>query len=1344
MNPLLKRLASLRRTVRIYAAWIGVCALSALVLGVGVGEGVLDFYFHIPSLFRGAILVGLLVAVGYAFHRLFIQPFATGYDDLQLALRIEDCHPDMNDALASTVQFLKQTPEEQARLGGSEAMRQRTMQDTLAKLDQCDFGRILADERQIVFPSIFTALYGLFAIAFRPKQAVSLWNELWAKSKYTFAGTLMYSALIAAGTVLGMNLYQNSYAGIAFRRFVEPFGMHTWTTINVMRQVPIDAVDNPLEDPWKPVDPKEKERIAKGQPYFIEVNLKGQMPRHGDAKVEIWGPTKSDKTVKLDIAADKQSATFKTAIDMTQQYQDFKFRILSNDGSFPPRANTWHEVKVVPEPKLVGPALVTIYPPKYLELPPQKIVDGASLVEVQAGSTVVLRGKADRPLKDAWIEYVPQNPNLIDAARLSMIGFTDPMPAAAAAIGGHAVWGRFPAVFEKDRAVFDITFAPWVTGKFVLHLRDFDKLSHQVATELTVKIDPIPEVKLQAPRASMTVLKNSDIDFKAIVSDEQFAIRSVYVEYRRKGAGADSFDKEERTPLYDAAAFGKLLPALSLRLGRAPLPGAHPLMGKFPLQPLPFHLRHKKLDIDMVWSLRDEFKVGDIIVVELCADDFCDIYPGREPGRSHAVELRIISKTEMIDGARAKENDLFKELQKILKIEQGALEAVKETQQLQKSDQKAVDQFGDKAERPQREVQDRVGKSLDEGVRKEVKELRRTLEQNKLTGTQAYRDLTKIQGALDSIAQKELPEIEPKLAEVREDLTKDEKVDAKTKKNLAAAARLQERVVKTLSELINELNPEAKMNELREEMRGINQKEKDLLNRAESLNNEKRDIDMDPNADKKIFKEKHDAEIKKLQKEQTELAGQMEKFIQKMKDAKAEFEKQGDQANAKKIDDALKEAGQQEEEKKPMPEKKNPISGEMKKIAKDLEMKNEVQNQTLDKQKDLVKQMENVMDKLDGKSDEGFKQAMKDRKDAEKKIDDLNKKLDKLREAAKKADMIEDKQERLKKKVELAQQHEQLMEDIEKTRRELARLNEPRAERELNEAAKNIEKAAQKLAQGDNPEPDQKKAKEDLDRAKQELKEAQEELAREMLVKMADQLDGLKKRQVASLERSENLQTKILARKIWTEPFMRTMDGNIDAQKDIGDDTDNLKDKLKEAKVFHNVLEKAKKSMDDAGGVMKIRREEAPQRQENKFDDMELKDEVNWHGDTVKHQKSAVKRLDMLLDSIKEEIDNMDKKKEAKKNNPDEPPPDEEPKGGMKNQDGIPPQAQLKVLRALQLDLNERTADFAKRVPDLAKMTEDQKKELQELSEEQASIHQLFQQILPPPPELKEEKGAPK
>jgi hypothetical protein len=1308
MNPLLRRLATLRLKVRFLDGWLGACALVTLILGVGVSVGVLDYWFHLPSLVRAVALVGLLIGCGFVAYRYLIKPFSKPCDNLNLALRIEEAYPELNDSLASTVEFLQEPKAAQARIGASEALRERTVQEAMQKAGQCDFSRIL-DRRAAV-------LFG--------------------------AGTCC--VLLVAALVVGWN---RPYARIAFWRFVEPFGMHTWTRITVARQAPLGMLEQQDdENLWKQIEPREVDRIAKGRPYFIKVNLEGQMPRKPEAKVEVRGQIRSEKTVPLKVNDDKLSASFTTAIDMTQQPQDFEFRILANDGAFPPRSGTWHKVRVLPPPKLIEPPQITVYPPAYTDLKSPEILEpGAGLVKVYAGTTVVLRAQADRPLEQAWIEYRPEIDKVLPASVLTLLGQTQPLHAAAQAAGGNAVWGRIPAALEGDGSTFQITFMPWVTGKFVLRLRDFDRLEYESATDLTVLVDPVPDVKLVSPRASLTVLPNADVTLRFFVSDEQFAIKSVYVEHRRKGPGAEGFDPSDRVVLFDAKDYGNRLPNMSARLAEIPMAGAHPLMGKLRL-PIPdLRLRPKKLDVATVWSLRNQFKEGDLVVVQACADDFCDIYPAREPGRSTEIELRIISKAQLIRQVEHTELDIIQQLQKIVKLAEKALETVKNTKQQAKVDQKVKDDFTDNAEGPQREVRDRV-----ESLRNDIKDLRRMLQDNKQTGERSYRDTGMIQGTLESIAQQELPQITPKLADVSNDLAKGDKISAPTKKKLDEAAKLQTSVVKSLNELIQKLNPEVKMQEIRNNLRDLKEKEKNLNQELEALNARKQEIEKNLDPEQKVtFERDQKQKIDEKRHEQLKLAEEMAKLLTEMKKAKEEYEKLGDKRNAQKLEEAIKDAEQPKVDTKPKPmppeEKQPPISAQMKKIGEDLKDKSEVPEKSLQDQRDILKNLDKMLAALEGRSENALNQEIKDRKEAEKKVDEIAKQLEKLREEQKKIEMIEDNEERLNAKKKLAAKHEQLLEDIEKTRRELARLNEQRAANDLAEAGAKLDQAAEKLKQDGNPDPQQQDAKADLDKAKKELKEAQEQLARELLVKMADQLEGLKIRQVASLERSEALHGKVVKLKSWTEPLLNTMEGNIDAQKGIAEETDTLKDKIKEAKVFHSILDKAKKSMDEAGTIMEERRKEGLDRryvEDNKqMDENESKDEVTWHANTLKHQKQAVKRLDHLLDAIKEEIAKKKKEQDlAKEQDPNkqQDPPQQEEQGGMRAQDGIPPMAQLKALRAEQLDLNERTEDFAKQNPDLNKLNDDQLKELNELSREQREIQELFLQITAPPPDQKQ------
>ena len=122
---------------------------------------------------------------------------------------------------------------------------------------------------------------------------------------------------------------------------------------------------------------------------------------------------------------------------------------------------------------------------------------------------------------------------------------------------------------------------------------------------------------------------------------------------------------------------------------------------------------------------------------------------------------------------------------------------------------------------------------------KDVKALRQTLKNNNMTGEKSYIEADKIQGTLDSIAQTELPQITPKLADARNELAKAEgqmpKDVLKSQKKLDEAGRLQDSVLKALRELLKDLNPEIKMNELAAQAKNLLDKQKALQQQTEEL-----------------------------------------------------------------------------------------------------------------------------------------------------------------------------------------------------------------------------------------------------------------------------------------------------------------------------------------------------------------------------------------------------------------------------------------------------------------------------------------------------------------------------
>ena len=139
-NPLANRLAALRRRLRLTAGFRGGSwLLFTMVAGVAVAA-LLDWQLHLPALVRAVLLVGTLGAAGAVAIHFLVRPLRSRTDNLSLALRIEAEYPELNDCLASTVQFLEPAGENP---GASTTLRQAAVRQALDRAEGCDFNRII-------------------------------------------------------------------------------------------------------------------------------------------------------------------------------------------------------------------------------------------------------------------------------------------------------------------------------------------------------------------------------------------------------------------------------------------------------------------------------------------------------------------------------------------------------------------------------------------------------------------------------------------------------------------------------------------------------------------------------------------------------------------------------------------------------------------------------------------------------------------------------------------------------------------------------------------------------------------------------------------------------------------------------------------------------------------------------------------------------------------------------------------------------------------------------------------------------------------------------------------------
>jgi hypothetical protein len=162
--------------------------------------------------------------------------------------------------------------------------------------------------------------------------------------------------------------------------------------------------------------------------------------------------------------------------------------------------------------------------------------------------------------------------------------------------------------------------------------------------------------------------------------------------------------------------------------------------------------------------------------------------------------------------------------------------------------------------------------------------------------------------------------------------------------------------------------------------------------------------------------------------------------------------------------------------------------------------------------------------------------------------------------------------------------------------------------------------------------------------------------------------------------------------------------------------------------VLAKLLSEAAGAMDQAAEKVKIRREDARDADPATAFDPDLE---SANDRKVKRPMAlAARRLAQLLDALTEEQPKTNPRKEPqtgtepKTGEPQNPMP---PNRG--DEDIIPPLAQLKVLKALQGELNQRTEEFAKEHPKKDKLTEEEIAELKELEQAQREIATLFEQM---------------
>jgi hypothetical protein len=1234
MNPLQLRLAALRCRLRLVITARGLCWLVSLLLLAAILAGFADWRFHLPDSVRAVVLITTLIGSCIILFRILVLPLLAPADDLALALRIEGRFPFLKDSLGSTVQFLEQ-PEDP---GGAQSLelRREAIQQTMRKVQYLEFHRVV-DTRGMPAAGLAMAAAGL--------------------------------------TVITLALFCPLEAATALERLANPFGGADWP-----KQTRLE-----IQAPT---------RLARGERFEIRGYVFGVRP--AQAVVDYEGGASPPETCQILPGKDGAPGSFVARRERVEQ--SFRFQVQANDA-----ISGWHEVTVQPPPVLVpldgrpSPQIHLDFP-AYTDLTPLDLPDGVGNIEAVAGTMVTLRAATDRPLTRAWIEYRPER-SLVTRVIAGAIGNPRGVEGAVAAAGGRFLWDRVPIPLKPGGQVLTVRFWPGISGTYALHFQDESGLANVRLFDLRIFPDPSPSVFLERPSSaqdSLDVLPGASIALHGVVEDPQFAVRSVFLEYRCGKA-----DSPRRLGLYDHQAFGRALPALLTALS-----------GQSMVNP-PLRLRPQQLMVARILSLEQfhhadgsPLKEGDVLTLQLCADDFDDVAIEKQPGRSHEVETRIVDRSSLEMILTNRQHQVQQELLKLRKRQQEAAEQVigpeqqwRNTGRLREED---VAQLF-RAEQLQQAVRAGVGTDK-EGLRAEVARLLRTMRDNQMPRSDAQEQMETVAAELDRMARSVLPQIEPRLTRARKEKQasfQGQQRSAGSQDSLGEVRELQKEAENTFTELLKLLETWSGLSQVKGEARDITQEQRKLQDETKALDRDdtRGKPREDLTADQKAVLGKVGEAQNKLGDRAADLLGQMERM------GREQNERDGAMSSALK---AAAERGQKED-----------VAGQMQNAGQ-MARENRL-GAAMEAQQKAMQAMEGLLQKLEqDQREKELDRLRKKLQEAEEKMADLAGRQERLRKKSREAEAMADPAQRDAELRRLAREQADLHKEVQDTLRELSRLRAEKARQALQDAGESMAQAGQQLSRNEQPDDSQEEALDRINEARRELKQEQkqveEELAREKLRKIADQIKALRERQNTAIAEADRLQREASQQKAWDRNRLISLGHLADNQKDLGEETDALaKEKLTEAKVFARMLTKAASAMREAADQLRNYRERAKDNPE----------EVVAATESTKLQREGLRRLDQLLDALKPE-----------KGVVSAPPPEAggsaENRGGRQTEASLGMLAQLKGLRMFQYEVNQQTEAFARRHLDLTKLAADAQRELEELQKEQQEVAEMLDELTKP------------
>lgn len=980
-------------------------------------------------------------------------------------------------------------------------------------------------------------------------------------------------------------------------------------------------------------------RLAFGSNFEAElVDRNGRLPP--SVQIQIWPEGDGAKQIQTKDMKFFQDRMVYRGDDVRRP---FRYRAVGGDDD----TMGWRTLELV-EPPQVTSLRTILHPPAYTGWP--TVATGENIRALE-GTTIEVAGTVNRPA---------------EAVRLRM-----DKPDAAG-----TVWGRL----SEDRLRFTIgpdARPPWTatqSGIYWFEVTDTEGLrgGDERRWNLRTVPDAPPTVVLEQPAANTFVTADAVLSVSGVVKDD-LAIHSIAIRFAR----SDSPNTDQRE---------------TVDIERGPDAAPRQESGPAEAGGSPADTRI----VEFAWDLSKlgGLKPGAWIDFELWADDYKP-----QSAQSATRRLTIISLSELEERIGSRQAFILGQLAEVLRVQREVRAPVKSLEiGLADSGRLAagdVDQL-QAGELKQREVS-RLLADPQDGVAAQIVGLLHELKSNRIESPETVERLNELLTAARQIASDQLPPIQTSLIGAlkmaREALRPVSASDAgptasappELKDAIQTVGRQQDEVIARLERLLGDFSQWDSYRRFARELARVRQTQDELRQdtertRLDYLGRELKDLDGDQRVN-----------LRRLAERETELGRQFDKIQTRMDQMRGELA-ESDPAAAETLADALDLA------------RRAALGGTMRETGRRIE--NHELGTATQNQQAILRSLQELLDALANRRVHELESRSNQLQQAAVELKELRTKNKELQAKAEQAATATSEEQRRRELQRLQPAATELAEQAQRLSRRLERLLAEPPAQSLADAASSLDQAAEAAKQGEAQRTleQSREAERKLEQAQRQLDEtrraATQELLQEQMTRLGQEIEGLARRQQATLNTTVELEAQRQQQAgRWTRAQLSSLGSLARAQRTLETEAAALADRLASAPAFALGLRGVLREMERAARGLD-RQEAGPL--------------------TQKAERSALLRLQQMQDALQRE--------EGKE------PADQQPSpSGENNQrppsDAIQRLAELKLLKLMQAEVQRRTIEVEEARLRAGALTPEQTESLRQLADDQGRLATMIGQL---------------